>query len=234
MGFLRPDRGGDLLLAPDGVDGHGGAAQIQQGQQFGDGGDLVRVRLGLDLAEHELVLGGPGTDGVQRGLRGASIMRAARRLAVDRHDLCRGIGLQGQRGHPLRPLRQAGRERVPIQTSEDAVEGVVRGDAVGKREEGAQPWLARAAELGDLGEGVRSAELGQDGNGEEVGERVMLRAINARVGNLGQMSQEALRQPGSRGFTGEHGRTHLRVVVGEIRAGVYARNGPAPQEPCQI
>ena len=41
VGLLRPEVPGRLLLATEGLDGDRGPRQVQQGQDFGDGGDFM-------------------------------------------------------------------------------------------------------------------------------------------------------------------------------------------------
>src|SRR5271157_6094515 len=57
--------GGNLLLASHRVDGDGRTAHVDHLQQLRDGGDLVRLRLRRELAEHEPLFGHPRADHVE-------------------------------------------------------------------------------------------------------------------------------------------------------------------------
>jgi hypothetical protein len=82
--------------------------------------DLVGLRVGGDLPEHQAVLRGPRADQVQRRQAGAAVMRAAQRLAVNRDDL------PGQQcANRLDPRAKAGLERRRLQQPEHAPEGIV-------------------------------------------------------------------------------------------------------------
>src|SRR5512135_884575 len=60
------DLGGDLPLAAPRVDRHQGAGQVEQLQQAGDRGDLVRLVVHRYLAQADVVGPGPGADQVPR------------------------------------------------------------------------------------------------------------------------------------------------------------------------
>src|SRR5262249_26986601 len=75
--------GRDRLLRPHRVDGHQRAAQLQQAEQLGDGGDLVGLLTAGDAAEAEADLAGPGADQVQGAQAVACPAGAAQGLAVD-------------------------------------------------------------------------------------------------------------------------------------------------------
>lgn len=88
-------RRGDMLLAAQRVNGHDGPGHVDELQEFGNGGDLVRRAVQGQLAQGEVVLGGPGTDQVQGALAAGPVAGAAQRLAVDRDAPAGGSGDQG-------------------------------------------------------------------------------------------------------------------------------------------
>ncbi len=53
IGFCVDNRLGDFFLAPHGVDGDNGSLQVQGFDQFRDGGDLIGLVRGLELAQHQ-------------------------------------------------------------------------------------------------------------------------------------------------------------------------------------
>ena len=87
VALLFDDLLGDLGLTAHRVDGDDAALDAQQRQQLRDRRDLVGLRLGGHLPEHDAVGRRPGTDEMQRRQAGGAVMRAAQRLAVDGDDL---------------------------------------------------------------------------------------------------------------------------------------------------
>src|SRR5262249_61011603 len=73
------------------------------------------------------------------------------------------------------PAREAVLEGAGRQCGEDAVEGVVGGDAVGQTQaEGTQPRLLGAAELGDVVPGVAAGQHGGQGDDQDVLQQVVV------------------------------------------------------------
>jgi hypothetical protein len=72
-------------------------------------------------------------------------------------------------------------ERAGVQALEDALEGVVRRDAVGQRQEGPQPVQALLAESGDLLPVVGAGDDGAQGDGDDVEQQVAGAPLHARV-----------------------------------------------------
>src|SRR3954465_11677003 len=102
VGTLRPDPRGDVLLTAHGIERHDGALEMQGVEQFGDGGDLVRLAVDLALTEHQSLITGPGADQMQRAMIMAAITGAPDGLSVDRHHLALNLTRQG-----LYPAREA-------------------------------------------------------------------------------------------------------------------------------
>ncbi len=91
------------------------------------------------------------------------VVGAAHRLAVDGHHL------SGQQlCHPLAPLHEALLEPVRVQAGEHVAEGVVRRDAVGQIQEGAELFLLALAKHLHGNPGVRAADDGTNGDGDDV------------------------------------------------------------------
>ena len=163
----------------------GAAGQLQAAQEFGHGGNFVAFLGGAQLAEHEPVARGPCADQVH----GA----AARPAAAAQGFAVEGDDFAGQRlAQTLRPSREGLGELRGIQRGEDPPEGVVAGNAVGQFEQAAQPLALGFAELLHLREALRTAEQRADGDDQDVTERMAFGALDARVGELGEVFDEAV------------------------------------------
>ena len=127
VGAAVDDLLGNLGLAAHGVNGDDAPAQLQQRQQLGDGGDFVGMGLGAGLAQHQVILGGPGAHQVQRGPALPPVMASPQGLAVDGHHLS-----LGQLGHRSRPVHETGAELVGVQPAEHPPKGIVGWNAVGQ------------------------------------------------------------------------------------------------------
>src|SRR5262249_21544090 len=115
----------------------------------------------------------PGTDQVQ----GPELRRTAapQCLAVNGHVLDRQRGADG-----FHPLPETGLESLRVEPVEDALERVVRRNAVGQTQEAAQPIPASLAERGDLLPVLRSGDDGTQGDNEDV-----LEAMQPAVASAG-------------------------------------------------
>ena len=163
----------------------GAASQLQAPQEFGHGGDFIAFLRGAQLAEHQPVTRRPRAD--QMHGTAARPAAAAQGLAVE------GDDFTGQRpAEPLRPGREGFGELRGIQGGEDPPEGVVAGDAVGQFEQAAQPRPLGFAKLLHLREALRAAEQRADRDDQDVTERMALGTLDARVGELGEVFDEAV------------------------------------------
>ena len=52
----------DFFLTSHGINGDNGAFQGKRFYQFGDGGNLIRLVIGFELAQHQTDFRSPGTD----------------------------------------------------------------------------------------------------------------------------------------------------------------------------
>ena len=138
----------------------------------------------LRWREEQPALGGPGADDPARVC--AFVQGAAQGLAVQRHHFA-----AEHRAHALRPARQTSAELFWIQSLEDAVVGVVGGRAVAQAQEGFQPVEPDLAEVLHVGEALAAAEDRAQGDGEEVGQIVIHRGRDARIGHLLQAGEQA-------------------------------------------
>src|SRR3712207_6347640 len=133
-----------------------------------DGGDLVRRVVDATLAQHKILLAGPGTDQVQRRVLVLMVERASERLAIDGDHLA----LEASRKRAS-PGREASLERLGIDQYEHAPEGVVRGDAVRQRQEGPEPGQLAAAVERDVVPALGAGDHGADRDHQDVGQPVL-------------------------------------------------------------
>ena len=87
----------------------------------------------------------------------------------------------------LDPAEEAALELVGVEPLEEAAEGVVGGDAVGQVEERLEPVVLDLAEVLDVVPGVGPGDDGADGDGDDVEEFVESGAVDAGVGQLGEV-----------------------------------------------
>ena len=78
--------------------------------------------------------------------------------------------------------------------AEDAAVGVVAGDATGEGDVAAEPVEVRVAEVGHVVVGVVSAEQGAGGGQQDVAQRVLAGAREARVWNEGEATDQPVRE----------------------------------------
>jgi hypothetical protein len=114
---------GDVALAVERVDGHDGVLESEQFQELGHRSDFVRLRLGSDLREHEVLIAAPGADHMQGRLGAGRIEGPPQHFAVDGDDALAGLG------KARHELLEAGAELVGIKHAEHPTKGVVRWQA---------------------------------------------------------------------------------------------------------
>lgn len=78
-----------------------------------------------------------------------------------------------------------------IEKREDAVEGVVAGDAVGEAQEGGKPIALDLAEVLHVVKRLAAAEQRTDDDGEDVGEFVMFGAVDPGIGEAFKVAHQA-------------------------------------------
>lgn len=150
VSLLVEDFPGDVALAAHRIDGDDRPLDRQHLQQLGDGHDLVGLVRHVDLTEHQALAGGEGRDHVDGGLGAGLLIGAPRGLAVDRDHLGRRAG---QRATQQRWL--------DVERGEDVAEMIVRRRPVAKRPEPAQQLQLLLAEAGDIDEGLRPSQHGE-------------------------------------------------------------------------
>jgi len=106
----------------------------------------------------------------------AAVVRATQRFAIKGDNVVIGDGSRG-----LNPGQKAGLELLGVKSSEDATKGVMRGDAVGQIQEGAEPAQFGGAELLDLNPAIGATDHGTDSNRENVEQVVALGALDSWI-----------------------------------------------------
>ena len=106
-------------------------------------------------------------------------------LAVDGDDLALGRFVQR-----LDPTKEAPLELGGVKPLEEAAVGVVTGDAVGQVQEGLEPVVLGLAEVLDVVPGVGPGDDGADGDGDDVEQFVEAGAVDAGVGQVGEVVGE--------------------------------------------
>src|SRR5262249_53038700 len=156
--------------------------QLEQPQQFGDGGDLVAFGGDRHLGQTQAVRGCPGADQMQAGGLGAR--GAAHRLAVN-GNVAEGQGATGGGGPRGESLLKGPR----VQGGEDAVEGVVAGDTVGQLQtQATQPSLLGDAKGSNTVPGVGPRQQRRQGADQNVAQQVVIaEGRMARVGDVGEV-----------------------------------------------
>lgn len=163
VGLLRHNRAGHLPLAAHGVTGHETALPRQHLPQGRQRRDRVRRRRDRDLAQPPPVGRRPGADQMQRSRAALAVMGAAPARAIDGDHLPRRLHRAG--GHPgQKAALKLGR----VQRREHPTEGVVRRNAVGQRQERAQPRPLRRAECRDRHPAVRAADHATERDRDDV------------------------------------------------------------------
>lgn len=184
------DRLRDVRLRAHGVDRHQTPRDIEQVQELGDRRDRVRMVLGLQRAQDQVIRTGPGTDELQRVPPARPIERPAQRLAVDRHALPLREPTEG-----APPTEEARLERLGIQEGEDAPEGIARGNPVGQSQELLQPGLFGLANLGALHPRVRPADDPPERDHEDLQEVMAFGPLDARIFERSKMVRQVALVP---------------------------------------
>src|SRR5262249_15142291 len=104
-----------------------------------------------------------------------------------------------QGGHPT---AETGSEPGGAQGGEDAAEGIVRGDAIGQGQEALEEVALGMAEGLDVRPGLGPTDDGAEGKDEDVGQGVELGAVDARVGQVGEVVQQSQFGPSHGGSSG--------------------------------
>src|SRR5713101_763402 len=176
----RHDLFRDRLLAADGVDAHHGPMQVQQLQQLGDGRDLVRLGIDGHLTQAQMMLGGPGTDQVQRPQARRS--RATQRLAVngDMRHLQDSAQVQ-------QPLPQARLKSLRVDKLEQPLKRVVGWDVVRQSQEPFEPNAVSSAKQCNGPPTVGATDNGANGDDNDVQETMFAAVPTARVAQFAKV-----------------------------------------------
>jgi len=145
VGVFADDVGGDILLASHDINGDDAAFEFEGAKRFGDGGNLVGFFIHFDLAQHQSIFRCPGADDVGNGI--SLVEGAAQGFAVDGDR----VVAKGGTGY-LYPSDKTVNKARGANSREDAVERVMRGDAVGQLEKGLEPVELGLSEVLNVGE----------------------------------------------------------------------------------
>src|SRR5262249_47335868 len=97
---------------------------------------------------------------------------------------------------------ETGSEPGGAQGGEDAAEGIVRGDAIGQGQEALEEVALGMAEGLDVRPGLGPTDDGAEGKDEDVGQGVELGAVDAGVGQVGEVVQQSQLGPSHGGSSG--------------------------------
>lgn len=164
----------DLILAGDGIDRHQGSLQFLQFQQLRYRCDFVGFAVHWHLGQAERMLGGPGTDQIQRsevGRAGATDTFAVQADVIQAEDPANG----------LHSAAETAGEGSGIEPSEGAFEVVVDGGTGQVGQLSLQPGEAFFGEGGDGLPVVGPCDDGTDGDEEDVGEEVLSAVLSAWI-----------------------------------------------------
>ncbi len=159
---LIDDLPGDLAMAAHRIDGDDRALERMHFQQLRDCGDLVRLAIDGQLAEHEALVGRPGGDQMQRRAAGGAVEGMAQGLAVDRRHA------SGAFGKALHETQEAAVELDRIEQAKHAREGVMARDAVTEPQKLPQKGLLRAPEQSHVRAVLAAAQHRAEGNHQDL------------------------------------------------------------------
>jgi len=173
---------GDGALTPHGIDGHNAAGDGEDLEQFRDGGDFIRFRVRLDLAQTQALRGRPRAHHVDRRSVARRITRVPQRLAVDGDHVPRQ-----QLRQRLHSREKRGLEGVGVHRREDPAKRIVGRNPVAERQELAKPLPFGAAEPRNRHPVVDAADHRAQRDHEDVDEGVPAGAAHAGIGQAAEM-----------------------------------------------
>ena len=175
---LIDDLPGDLPLAADRIDGDDRALEREHFQELRDCGDLVRLAIDGQLAEHQALVGRPGGDQMQRRAARGAVERPAQGLAVDRHHASGAFGKAPHEG------QETVVELDRVEQTKDAAEGVMARDAMVQPQELAQKRLLRATEQRHIRAVLAAAQHCAEGNHQNLLQIVYANKRNCGNGGI--------------------------------------------------
>ena len=186
VGVTLDDRLGRPRLAMEGIHGDDTAGERQFRQECGHRRDFMRLRVDRVLAQDEPVGARPGADHLDGRLAPRLVRRFPQALAVHRHQFALGGRVDGgEPGH--KALLQLDR----FEMGQHAREGVVRGDAVGQGQDGAQPVFFGLAKRDHAGWPVRAAQDRAYRDGQDVQPHVVFCPVDAWVSQVAKIGCDA-------------------------------------------
>ncbi|MDB6122692.1 MAG: hypothetical protein JWQ71_1685 [Pedosphaera sp.] len=98
--------------------------------------------------------------------------------------------LRHRLAHALRPTQKTIQKMRGVQSREDAVESVMRGNAIAQFEEGLKPSVLGLAKIIHVVERLSRAQQRADGNHEDVHQVMVFIAVDPRVRHPGKMRHQ--------------------------------------------
>lgn len=176
-----PNLPDDLRLATRGINRHHRAGQVESRHEVGDRRDLVPALRHTPGTADEAVLDGPRIDHMpapgERVLRGTPGA-----LAIDGH-----VNRTGRCARGFHPPTEPIREGIGCEFDEDALEGVVAGNAIGYVEEPSEELVLGASIFGDLFPAVGPADHRAGRDDEDVHQLVKrVGGLHPGIGQIGE------------------------------------------------
>ena len=156
--------------------------EIKELDQFRYGLDLIGFVPGLDPAQEQAILSGPGPDYMQWRFVRVSVVAAPEPLAVEGDNLS-----VGDIKDALRPGQEARLKLLGGNKREDASDGVMRGNAMRESEEASEPFLFGVSVFFDGSEAVGAADGATDRQHEDVMEAVKLAMVASWIFELAEV-----------------------------------------------
>ena len=88
-------------------------------------------------------------------------------------------------------------QRIWIEPSEDASEGIVGWDSIFECEKASQPGFFGASKVLNVDSGVCTTDDAQYGNDDDIDQRMALCPIDARVGDIGKQIEQRMHRQAS-------------------------------------
>ena len=174
MALFRPNFGGDLLLAADGVDAHEGSMKVEQFQELGNSRNFVGFFVYGNLAQAQMVLRRPSTHQVQRA-------KVSRPGTTDRFSVDGNLWDANGSSEGQHPFSETALEHHGIEAFKDSFKRIVARDALGQCKESFEPVMPLAAKGSDLGPTVAARDDAANGDDYDVQEKMASAMSAARV-----------------------------------------------------
>ena len=185
---LVADELGNGHLTPHRIDADQTVGDVEDSEEFGDGGDLIGFAIDLDLAEEQVLVDRPGIDEVDGAVL-LAVVAPLEGLAID------GEVLAGQAPQqPRHPRPEPLLHLIGVQSCEHPAEGVVAGGSVRQRQVPTKPVLARPGERRHLHPAVRTTHHRQQRDHEDGEQLVLPGTMVARILKVGERGDQRVHQ----------------------------------------